>query len=157
MRIEKLPSGSYRARKTYNKKTYTIVLPYKPTEKELTIMFAEKFKNDGVKHNDGTFLHYATKYVESRINVVSPATVRTYNIKIDQLSDHFKSLQLNDIPVMIFKLRLIDLLLNMLRRPPSHYMVSLLRFLTTIVPVLYIKQSYLLPSLRKNTSLSPRK
>lgn len=97
MRIEKLPSGSYRARKTYNKKTYTIVLPYKPTEKELTIMFAEKFKNDGVKRNDGTFLHYATKYVESRINVVSPATVRTYNIKINQLSDYFKSLKLNDI------------------------------------------------------------
>lgn len=98
MKIEKLPSGSYRARKTYKKKTYTIVLPYKPTEKELTIMFAEKFTNSNSdKKAGGTFLHYANRYIESRNSVTSPATVRTYKGKIKQLSDHFKALNLYDI------------------------------------------------------------
>lgn len=96
MKIEKLPSGSYRARKTYNKKTYTIILPYKPTEKELMILFAEKFKQKDDSKN-GTFLHFANSYVESRTNVVSPSTVRTYKIKINQLSDRFKAKNIYDI------------------------------------------------------------
>lgn len=98
MKIELLPSGSYRARKTYNKKTYTIILPYKPTEKELTILFAEKLKQGTTdKKIDGTFLSYANKYIEIKDEVYSPATVRTYKIKLNQVSDHFKSLRLYDI------------------------------------------------------------
>lgn len=98
MKTEKLPSGSYRARKTYKGKTYTIVLPYKPTDKELTILFAEKLQEaDNPNCSDGSFLYYANKYIASRSNVVSPATTRTYNIKINQLSDHFKALNIHDI------------------------------------------------------------
>lgn len=96
MNIEKLPSGSYRARMTHKGKTYRITLPYKPTEKELTILFAKKF-DENTAAQGGTFLHFANKYIESRKNVVSPATVRTYNIKIDQLSNSFKALNLFDI------------------------------------------------------------
>lgn len=98
MKLEKLPSGSYRARKMYKGKTYTVTLPYKPTDKELMIMFAEKMQesNDNLTVG-GTFLHYANKYIESRTNVVSPSTIRTYNIKIDQLTDTFKSKNIQDI------------------------------------------------------------
>lgn len=96
MNIEKLPSGSYRARMTQNGKTYRITLPHKPTEKELTLLFAEKIKNEGTAPK-GTFLYYAKKYIESRSNVVSPSTIRTYNIKISQLSDDFKNLNIGDI------------------------------------------------------------
>lgn len=34
MKIEKLPSGSYRIRKMYKGKSYQIVTDYKPTQKE---------------------------------------------------------------------------------------------------------------------------
>lgn len=96
MNIEKLPSGSYRARMTIKGKVYRITLPYKPTEKELTILFADKLQNSS-DSTGGTFLHYATKYIESRSNVVSPATIRTYNIKLNQFSNRFKSMNLFDI------------------------------------------------------------
>lgn len=49
MKIEKLPSGSYRIRKTYKKKLYTVITDYKPTNKEaiqlgsLTVEYQEKY------------------------------------------------------------------------------------------------------------------
>lgn len=97
MKIEKLPSGSYRIRKTYKKKTYTIVLPYKPSDKEIVMLFAEKFQDQSESTSSGTFIHYAKKYVEARSNVISQATIRTYNLKIKQISDHFGALNLYDI------------------------------------------------------------
>ena len=44
MKLEKLPSGSYRAQKMYKGKRYRITFDHKPSEKELTIAFAEKFE-----------------------------------------------------------------------------------------------------------------
>lgn len=96
MKIEKLPSGSYRARKMCKGTTYTITLSYKPTERELILLFAEKMQEDTIK-TDGTFLHFANEYIEARSNILSPATIRTYNIKIGQLTDHFKALKMSDI------------------------------------------------------------
>lgn len=95
MNIEKLPSGSYRVRKTYQGHTYTKVFSEKPTEKEITLAFAEQFKIlDNIK---GTFEEKAKQYIESRNNIVSPATVRTYNIKLNQISDEFKRKKINSI------------------------------------------------------------
>lgn len=97
MTIEKLASGSYRARKMVNGKRHTIVLPYKPTEKELTILFAEKFQENTPKEHKGSFLHYANDYISNRSNVLSPATIRTYNIKLNQISEGFKAKNIYDI------------------------------------------------------------
>jgi len=95
MKIEKLPSGSYRAQKMYKGKRYNITFDHKPTEKELTIAFAEKLQDtDGIK---GSFEKYANEYILNRSHVISPATVRTYKTKIKQLSDKFKAMNLYDI------------------------------------------------------------
>lgn len=99
MKIEKLPSGSYRIRKMHKGKTFTLVLPYKPTKTEIDELLAEKIKdlqNVGSSANK-TFDSYARAYIESRTNVVSPATIRTYNIKLNQVSDNFKKLKLSNI------------------------------------------------------------
>lgn len=96
MKIEKLPSGSYRIRKMYKGKTHTIVLPYKPSAKELTIILAEKLQ-DASEPKAGTFKHYAEEYIADRSNVLSPSSIRTYNTKLGQLSEHFTSLHLYDI------------------------------------------------------------
>lgn len=95
MKIESLPSGSYRARKTYKGKTYCITFDHKPTDKEITIAFAKKMESDVSLH--GTFEEYANKYIANRSHVISPATVRTYNTKIKQLSKSFKQKQINKI------------------------------------------------------------
>lgn len=95
MKLEKLPSGSYRAQKMYKGKRYRITFDHKPTEKELTIAFAEKMQdNPDLK---GKFESFALEYIDDRKYVASPATIRTYNIKLKQLSKEFKSLNIYDI------------------------------------------------------------
>lgn len=42
MKIEKLPSGSYRIRKMYKGKMYTVIFDYKPTQKEAMQAMAEE-------------------------------------------------------------------------------------------------------------------
>lgn len=95
MKIEELPSGSYRVRKTYKKKTYTKIFDHKPTDKEATIALAEMMQDDSpVK---GTFEKYAKDYIKNREGVISPASTRTYNIKLNQLSEMFRKTNLYDI------------------------------------------------------------
>ena len=42
MKIEKLPSGSYRIRKMYKGNTYTVITEFKPTQKEAMQLMAEE-------------------------------------------------------------------------------------------------------------------
>lgn len=95
MKVEQLPSGSYRVRKTYKNKTYTVIFDHEPTEKEIMIAFADRMQDD--TRGKGSFEHYARKYIKNRQGVISPATVRTYNIKINQLSESFLKTNLYDI------------------------------------------------------------
>lgn len=95
MKIEELPSGSYRIRKTYKGKTFTKIFDHMPTDKEAFIAMAEIMQDDApIK---GTFEKYAKEYIKNRIGVISPATVRTYNIKISQLSASFLKMNIYDI------------------------------------------------------------
>ena len=96
MKVEKLPSGSYRATKMYKGVRYRKTFDHKPSEKELTLAFAEKMQ-DVSSVKGGTFEKYAREYIANRKSVISPSTERTYNIKIDQLSDEFKAMNIYDI------------------------------------------------------------
>ena len=95
MKIEELPSGSFRVRKTYKGKTYTKIFDHDPTDKEVFIAMAEIMEDD--TRIKGTFEKYAKEYIANRKDVVSPATIRTYNIKIKQLSDVFLKSNIYDI------------------------------------------------------------
>ena len=96
MKLEKLPSGSYRAQKMYKGKRYRITFDHKPSEKELTIAFAEKFEETQTGAS-GSFEKVANEYIDNRRGVVSPATERTYAVKLNQISNEFKALKIYDI------------------------------------------------------------
>ena len=89
MRLEQLPSGSYRLRKTVKGITYRITFDHKPTQKEITIALAERIQDEGAQN--GSFYKYALEYINNKNGVLSPATIRTYHTKLDQLSDEFKN------------------------------------------------------------------
>ena len=95
MKIEKLPSGSYRVRKMYKGRTYTLIFDHKPSQKEVIDSLAEKMKEANVYN--GTFKYYANDYIKSRSNVLSPSTVHTYERLIKSISDDFNSQRLSDI------------------------------------------------------------
>lgn len=97
MKIEKLPSGSYRIRKMYKGKTYQIVTDYKPTQKEAIKMMAEELDKIKAKRKRMTFQDAAEEYIESKKNVLSPSTVRGYAGIIGILSDVFLGKTIEDI------------------------------------------------------------
>ena len=96
MKYEKLPSGSYRVKKVYKGKTYRVTFDHEPTEREVFIAMAE-IMQDETPHEKGTFESYCHRYIESKQNILSPESVRTYNGLINVLSDRFKQLNLYDI------------------------------------------------------------
>lgn len=96
MKLEQLPSGSYRVRKTANGKTYRVTFDHKPSDREATIALAELMQEEAPREK-GTFGTYAERYIESKRNILSPASVRTYYELIDRMSDRLKGTNLYDI------------------------------------------------------------
>ena len=95
MKIEKLPSGSYRVRKMYKKKTFTLIFPYKPTQKEVIVRMAEVIENAGSENY--TMKYYINKYIDSKRNVLSPSTILTYERLTNVISKEFLKKRLGEL------------------------------------------------------------
>lgn len=100
MKIEKLPSGSYRIRKMYKGKMHTVVFSCKPTQKEALQAMAEELDKVQEKYNNMTFRAAAEEYIELKRNVISPSTIRGYSTIIKQLPDSFMKQNVHDITAM---------------------------------------------------------
>ncbi len=99
MKIEKLPSGSYRIRQQYKGKRYTVIVPYKPTQKEAIQLMAEQFNTSESKvEHLGTFSEYASKYLtKCEEDNLSPSTINGYASIIRRLPEWFMQLRFSDI------------------------------------------------------------
>lgn len=97
MKIEKLPSGSYRIRKMYKGKTYTVVFDYKPTQKEAMQAMAAELDKVKEKHDSMTFQAAADKYIDSKRNIISPSTIRGYKGILRQMPTSFLEKNVHDI------------------------------------------------------------
>lgn len=97
MKLEKLPSGSYRIRKMYKGKTYTVMFEGKPTQKEAMMAMAAELEKVQESHRRMTFRTASDKYIESRKNVLSPSTVKGYNKIMRQISESFLEQSVYDI------------------------------------------------------------
>lgn len=98
MKIEKLPSGSYRIRKMYKGKMYSVVFDEKPTQKEAIQAMAEKLNSIVLPaHTPITFQSACDEFFRIKGNVLSPSTKNGYMSILRNLSDEFKGLRLSDI------------------------------------------------------------
>lgn len=104
MKIDKLPSGSYRIRHTQQKKTYSVTVKDKPTESEAWTLIFAKIEQDIAQAKQlqtatksYTFEDAAHDYIDAKSRVLSPSTVRVYGHQLNNLSTCFTSLQLVDI------------------------------------------------------------
>lgn len=100
MKIEKLPSGSYRIRKMCKGKTYTVITDYKPTQREAIKLLAEEMDKIQIPKTRMSFKDAAKNYIESKKNILSPSTVRGYDGILRNLSDHFITMGVNDITAL---------------------------------------------------------
>lgn len=97
MKIEKLKSGSYRIRKMYKGETYTVVTDYKPTQKEAIQLLAAEMDKASVPKQHISFEKAATDYIDIKINVLSPATVKGYLSVLKSITPKFKKMIITDI------------------------------------------------------------
>lgn len=97
MKIEQLPSGSYRIRKMYKGKTYTVTFDRKPTQKDALLAMAKKLEEVKENRRPMTFGEAAAGYVDMKKNVLSPRTVKEYIEIGNRLPEWFKKLTLTDI------------------------------------------------------------
>lgn len=89
MNIRKNKSGNWEIRLMIDGKSYSkSVKGKKPTECDALQMIMDMIKA-GEKPTSISFRNGAKQYIESRKNVVSPATVREYTRKIDRLPEWF--------------------------------------------------------------------
>lgn len=95
MKIEKLPSGSYRIRKMVDGIQYkVIVTDHKPSKREAELLIEEEIakysgRNPKQAKNNMTFEEAALKYFQ--ISDDSVTTIKNYNSILKNLSDDFKS------------------------------------------------------------------
>ena len=101
MKIEKLPSGSYRIRKMYKGEMYSVVFDHKPTQKEAMQAMASELDKLQHRKEDGlTFKIAGEKYIDSKRNVLSPSTIRDYVTIMRQIPDAFLSKSVHDITAL---------------------------------------------------------
>lgn len=100
MKIEKLPSGSYRIRKMYKGKTYAVVFDYKPTQKEAMQAMAAELDKVQHKQSGLTFKAAGETYIESKRNVLSPSTIRDYVTIMRQIPAAFLGKNIHDITAL---------------------------------------------------------
>ena len=94
MKIEKLPSGSYRVRKQIGGKRHTFTFDHKPSDREIIMRINDEMDDLCPR---GSFGHFAEKYIEDRSNVLSPASIRTYRNLVKVLSNDFKKKSLSEM------------------------------------------------------------
>lgn len=104
MKIEKRGSGSYRVRKMYKGKMYTVTFEHKPTQKEAMQAMAAELDKVQEKYKSMTFKAAGEEYIESKRNVLSPSTIRLYKTTINNISGKFNSMNVHDIAMMDIQL-----------------------------------------------------
>lgn len=101
MKIEKLPSGSYRVRKTIDKKAYAIVFDHKPTEAEIMVEISRRIGPETTLECEGmTFEASAIQYVNLKSNVLSPSTLRDYKMYPTKLTKAFREKKIGKITAL---------------------------------------------------------
>ena len=97
MKIEKLPSGSYRVRKMYQGKNYSLVFDHKPTQKEALQAISAELDKVKTKYDRMTFRGAAAEYVNMKENVLSAKTIKEYSETPRRLPEWFVDLPLSEI------------------------------------------------------------
>ena len=108
MTIDKLPSGSYRVRMTFNGKQHAVTFKHEPTEAEIMKKFSEKVTSViTCKHI--TFEVAAKEYCKLKKNVLSPSTYREYSHTSERLSKEFIELYIDEITALQIQKEVNDL------------------------------------------------
>ena len=153
MRIEKLPSGSYRVRKQVNKENITVVFDHYPSDNEVLIALSDKLKAGTLSQVSIPFCVAAKQYINLKRNVLSPRTVKEYIGQLDRLSDTFTLLNINKIGQIDIQNEVNRLAEKLSPKTVKNYHAFITAVLHTYRPELTIKTT--LPQLVDNDPYIP--
>lgn len=85
MKLEKLPSGSYRAKKIVNGITYRVTFNHKPTQTEIMSKLSEQIES--ASNSKDSFFACVEAYINSKMNILSPTTLRAYRALFRKMPD----------------------------------------------------------------------
>lgn len=98
MTIEKLKSGSYRIKQMSNGITYRLTVDHKPSKQEAQILITKEIEAGCKKTAHSTsFASAYQNYIDSRSNILSPATIRGYSSIYKNIPEAFKQMSIYDI------------------------------------------------------------
>lgn len=154
MTIEKLPSGSYRAKMMKNGKTYRITYNYKPSKKEAESDLYKLMNKAFDSVNGGTTFEQAAKsYVDMKRNVLSPNTVRDYSLMPGRLSKWFVNIPIDEITQIEINKQINELSEKLSPKTVRNYHGFISAVIATFRPQMKIYTT--LPQNRKNEPYIP--
>ena len=154
MKLEKLPSGSYRLRKMCNGKSISLVFDHKPKESEILSAIAEKMAQaEETASCNLTFSQAAEKYVDMKKNVLSPNTVREYESISKRLAEWFTGMKIYDITQISINKQVNELAAKKSPKTVRNYHGFISAVLGTFRPEMNISTT--LPQKRKNEAYTP--
>ena len=153
MKIEKLPSGSYRIRKMHKGKVHTIITDYKPTQKEAVQLMAEELDKVSYSIAHMTFEETADKYMDIKQNVLSPSSLKGYTSILRNLSEEFKTTLISDMTQIEVQKEIIDYSVGRSPKTVSNANGFIIAVIGMFRPNLSISTT--LPQKRKNEAYIP--
>ena len=79
MKIESISKNTYRVRKQYKGKQYTLFFDHKPTDREITIRLSDLYNESTVSgQKRATMGGCMQEYINIKSNILSPSTIRSY-------------------------------------------------------------------------------
>ena len=147
MKIEKLPSGSYRIRQQYKGKRYTVLTYYKPTQKEATQLLAAEFDKASHTHAHMTVAAAAEEYITTKEPVLSPSTIRGYRGYLRNLPDWLKTTLISDLD----SITLQKFVSQFSQMHDAKYVKNIYGFLTAILGMFFQDTSIIVTFPKKAT------
>ncbi len=99
MTIDKLPSGSYRIRKTVKGKTYSVTVKSEkePTQSAALLLISAEIERKAVNVPTDTLNALCEAYKAARSNICSPSTLKGYATLIRCLPEQYASMKAKDL------------------------------------------------------------
>lgn len=78
MKLEQLPSGSYRVKKIVKGTTYRVTFDHKPTQSEILSELSKRIES--FSESKDSFFMCVEAYINSKVNILSPSTIVSYKM-----------------------------------------------------------------------------
>jgi len=85
MKLEQLPSGSYRIKKVVKGITYRVTFDHKPTQAEILTELSKRIESTDICKD--AFFSCVEAYINSKVNILSPSTIISYQMLLRHMPD----------------------------------------------------------------------